>query len=397
MPEINPHRVGQHLRGFERALAEYNEQEPFARYLTRFFKENKQMGSSDRRMTSRLCYNWFRLGHALKDMETLKRLCVAEFLCEEKSDLVAIHQPEWNNHIQQDTEAKVAFLASLGIDALVAIFPFTEGLSPAIDQREFALSQLQQPDLFIRVKAKEVDAVKKLLDKHDISFVQETNTCFRLANGSRLNDVKGIAGKYEVQDFSSQRTAEFVQTEETASWWDACAASGGKALMLLDRYPKLNLLVSDIRLSILRNLDERFDQAGIPTLSYRKKVLDLTSDLSEKLGSVKFDGILLDVPCSGSGTWGRTPEMIQQFSTAKIESFAALQKEIAANVVTFLKPGASLIYITCSVYEQENEGVLAYLTAQFGLVVEEVQVLQGYTQKADSMFIARLRKSIPNA
>lgn len=397
MSEINPRRVAQHLRGFERALAEYNEQEPFARYLTRFFKENKQMGSSDRRMTSRLCYNWFRLGHALKDLDTLKRLCVAEFLCEGKSDLVALHEPAWNAQIHLDTAAKVAFLADLGIDALEDIFPLTEGLSPAIDRRQFALSQLQQPDLFIRVKTKEVDAVKKLLNKHDIDFIQETATCFRLANGSRLHEVKGLTGKYEVQDLSSQRTADFVQVQGAESWWDACAASGGKALMLLDRFPQLDLLVSDIRLSILRNLDERFEQAGIPTLSYRKKVLDLTADLSEKLGAVAFDGILLDVPCSGSGTWGRTPEMIQQFSTAKIESFTALQKEIAANVITFLKPGASLIYITCSVYEQENEGVLAFLAEQLDIVVEEFQVLQGYTQKADSMFVARLRKPIPNA
>jgi len=397
MAEINPRRVAQHLRGFERALAEYNEQEPFARYLTRFFKENKQMGSSDRRMTSRLCYNWFRLGHALKELETLQRLCIAEFLCETTSDLVALHQPDWNEHIQGSTEEKVAFMAALGFDVLEAIFPFMEGLSPSVDRHQFALSQLQQPDLFIRVKAKEIDAVKKLLDKHEISFVQETDTCFRLANGSRLHDVKGLGGKYEVQDLSSQRTADFVEAKGTESWWDACAASGGKALMLLDRFPQLDLLVSDVRLSILRNLDERFEQAGIPTLAYRKKVLDLTADLSEKLGTVAFDGILLDVPCSGSGTWGRTPEMIQQFSTAKIESFATLQKEIAANVLSFLKPGASMTYITCSVYKQENEDVLAFLAEQLDIVVEEFQILQGYTQKADSMFVARLRKPIPNA
>jgi len=55
------------------------------------------------------------------------------------------------------------------------------------------------------------------------------------------------------------------------------------------------------------------------------------------------------------------------------------------------------LFLCKDYHQQENEGVLAYLTAQFGLVVEEVQVLQGYTQKADSMFIARLRKPIPNA
>jgi len=52
---------------------------------------------------------------------------------------------------------------------------------------------------------------------------------------------------------------------------------------------------------------------------------------------------------------------------------------------------------SCSVYEQENEGVLAFLAEQLDIVVEEFQVLQGYTQKADSMFVARLRKPIPNA
>ena len=397
MAEINPRRVAQYLRGFERALAEYKEQEPFARYLTRFFKDNKQMGSSDRRMTSRFCYNWFRLGHALQEVDTLKRLCIAEFLCETTSDLVALHEPEWNERIAQSTEEKVAFMGELGFAVLTAIFPFMEGLSASINQQAFALSQLQQPDLFIRVKAKEVAAVKNVLDKQEISFVQETNTCFRLANGSRLHDVKGLAGKYEVQDLSSQRTADFVAAKGNESWWDACAASGGKALMLLDRFPQLDLLVSDVRLSILRNLDERFEQAGIPAMAYRKKVLDLTADLSDKLGTVAFDGILLDVPCSGSGTWGRTPEMIQQFSAEKIENFASLQKEIAANVLRFLKPGASMTYITCSVYKQENEDVVAFLCEKHGLVVEEAQLLTGYTQKADSMFVARLRKPAASA
>src|SRR5690606_16498436 len=89
MAEINERRVEQQLRNFERAIGAYQNDEPFARFLGRFFKENKQMGSSDRRMTSRLCYNYFRIGNALSNTGIRDRLIVAEFLCETESDLVS--------------------------------------------------------------------------------------------------------------------------------------------------------------------------------------------------------------------------------------------------------------------------------------------------------------------
>lgn len=197
--------------------------------------------------------------------------------------------------------------------------------------------------------------------------MRESDTGFRLANGSRLQDVRGIKGRYEVQDLSSQETINAFQISGKESWWDACAASGGKSLMLLDMYPQLDLLVSDIRLSILRNLNERFEEAGVKTMAYRQKIIDLTGDVSAILGSEQFDGILLDAPCSGSGTWGRTPEMIQQFSVGKIKHFADLQKKIARNVVPYLKRNGTLIYITCSVFSDENEAVVAYLEKHLAL------------------------------
>src|SRR5690606_6249491 len=113
------------------------------------------------------------------------------------------------------------------------------------------------------------------------------------------------------------------------------------------------------RRSILRNLDERFDAAGVK--SYRQKVIDLSNDTATVLGDEQFDGIILDAPCTGSGTWGRTPEMLSAFDSQAIGRFAALQRKLAAQAVKHLKPGKPLIYITCSVFAEENEGVVSYL------------------------------------
>jgi len=180
----------------------------------------------------------------------------------------------------------------------------------------------------------------------------------------------------------------YVEAVEGKRWWVACAVSGGKTLLLLDRSPGVDLLVSDTRLSILRNLDERFELAGIK--GYRQKLVDLTKDTATVLGDEQFDGIILDAPCTGSGTWGRTPEMISAFDSESVGRFAALQRQLATQAIKHLKPGQPLVYITCSVFAEENEGVVSYLQDTHGLQVQRADVLHGYRHKADTMFVARL-------
>ena len=388
---VNEKRVNQQIRNFEKALNGYSYTEPLARYLTRFFKENKQMGSSDRRMTSRFCYNYFRLGNSLKSLTTIDRLVIAEYLCENQSDVVTIFNAGLSETITEDLDSKIRNLSQLYDFKLIDVFPFSESLSDGIDSNDFFKSHFIQPDLFIRIKKGEESLVKDTLAKNEFDYVEVALNTLSLSNGAKLQSLSGVLGKYEVQDLSSQYTLSFMTNDVNASWWDACAASGGKSLMLLDRYPKIDLMVSDVRLSILRNLDERFEQAKV-SRNYRKKVLDLTQDLTTILGDEKFDGILLDVPCSGSGTWGRTPEMIQQFDETKLREFSVLQKAICSNVIPYIKQGKPLVYMTCSVYKEENEEVVNYLAKEFGLEIERMELIKGYNKKADSMFAARLIK-----
>src|SRR5690606_35684251 len=120
------------------------------------------------------------------------------------------------------------------------------------------------------------------------------------------------------------------------------------------------------------------------------KVLDLTTDIRPFLQGETFDGILVDAPCTGTGTWGRTPEMLSQFDEDNIQAFVTLQQQVLTNVVQYLKPQGQLIYITCSVFEEENEQIVQYLEREHGLQLEQGGIIAGYNRRSDSMFAARL-------
>ncbi|NQD71912.1 RsmB/NOP family class I SAM-dependent RNA methyltransferase, partial [Sphingobacterium shayense] len=271
------------------------------------------------------------------------------------------------------------------------VIPFSNELSTGIDRDTFLISHFVQPDLFIRVKRGKESFVEQCLLQAGVRYKREIDQVYRLPNGTKLQDIDVITGAIEVQDFSSQQSLDTAQINAGETWWDACAASGGKSLLLLDKEPSVKLLVSDLRMSILRNLDERFQKSNIRT-NYRKKIIDLKADIRDIMRGESFDGIILDAPCSGSGTWGRTPEMIQQCSEESIRGFSKLQKEIVSNIAPYVKPGGQLIYITCSVFAEENEEILMYIQENCGLVFEEGGIIPGYHRQSDSMYSVRLRK-----
>lgn len=377
------------LKTFQRILGEYPVDTPLSKFLPGFYRQNKQMGSTDRRIASRLLYNYFRLGQALINTVTEERLFVAEFLCNTQGNSFLAHfKPDWAACVGFSLDDKLAMVKATHPDfKLDDVFPWTAELSPAIDKKKFLKSFFVQPDLYIRVLKGFESQVRSTLSKADISF-KEDKQCFALPNGTRLDIIFPNQHWFEVQDFSSQQTAQFFKPNKWEHWWDACAASGGKSLLLHELQPDLKLVVSDIRESILSNLDERFQQAGLR--KFQKKLLDLTRNVDPELHDYEFDGIILDAPCSGSGTWGRTPEMISQFQDHKITSFKNLQQSIVRNVVKYLKPGKPLIYITCSAFKAENEDMVDFLIKEFGLKLEEQKVLKGYEHKADTMFVARM-------
>ncbi len=386
-------RVEHQIRAFEQIFNTYDGALPLHRFLFTYFKQNKQMGSSDRRWATRYIYSFFRLGKILPKMELIKRLAVADFLCHTTSSLIVEAQlPELASQMTSSLTEKIDLIQKqFPKFKLEDVFVLHDHLSPTIEKDKFFSSFFVQPNLFIRVKGTHIKAVTDQLTEKGVVSNEVIENALALPNGAKLEDLISDARLYQVQDLSSQKTGAYFEPVKYDYWWDCCAASGGKSLLLHDLEPNIELLVSDVRENSLNNLDERFQLAGIK--KYHKKVIDLLQNNDQTLHHYEFDGILLDAPCSGSGTWGRTPEMLYYFEKYKIENYVKLQKAFAGNVIKYLKPGKPLIYMTCSVFKAENEDVVRYIEENFPVKLEKMELIKGYNDKADSMFVARFIKS----
>lgn len=374
----------------EKIIVTYDGSLPLHHFLKGFFKQHPYMGSRDRKQISQLVYQYYRLGFLWKDDKTIsERILLGTFLCEqERSDLLQFFKPALNEKISLPLEEK---LLSLEVTHVGGLFPFTSELSPEIDPAAFRRSFFVQPDLFIRTRNNKQAAIIKLLEKAAVPFETIGVDTIALHNSTKIDTIITDKSWYEIQDASSQKVGALFTPKAGEQWWDSCAASGGKSILLLDKQPGVKLLVSDVRASIIQNLHQRFKEAGIR--HYESIVMDLTAPvLSSAIKDRRFDHIILDAPCSGSGTWGRSPENLSFFTTKRISEYQELQQKIAANVVKLLKPGGTLIYITCSVFRKENEEVVSFLETGSGMETLEGGAIAGYENRADSMFAVRMLK-----
>ena len=387
--------AAQYLRSATAIIQQYDGVIPLAAFLKQYFKANPKFGSKDRRYISQLCYCYYRTGYAFPPILPEERIKASLFLCEPVPggwDLLFTREwlEPWNGNINKKWDLIKVMIPGTDPGKL---FPWTDALSDGIDARAFANAHLVQPDLFLRIRPGTEKAVLQKLDKEGIAYERIGETCLAVSNSTKIDTILAIDQEVVVQDLSSQRVAEFLPPEinngPQVNVWDCCAASGGKSLLLYDHIKNIRLTVSDVRPSIIRNLKQRFEQAGIR--NYDSFIADLANG-EFKTQKQKFNLIVCDAPCSGSGTWGRTPEQLYFFSKEKIDEYAALQKKILANVIPNLEQEGYLLYITCSVFEKENEEAVAFIQHNSKLVLIKMELLKGYDKKADSMFVALFRR-----
>lgn len=376
-------------------MAQYNGSLPLTAFLKNYFAQNKKFGSKDRKRIAHLCYCYCRIGHAADALETTERLKIALFLCQDEAGEWAPLFPEvWLDQWDTAITARIRFITEIfpSFDA-DKIFLWTNALSADIDAGTFVHAHLQQPDLFIRCRPGNEAAVTRKLTQASVSFTQLEHGAIALPNATKLEDIIVLDKEAVIQDLSSQRVAEVLAAGSPklpANVWDCCAASGGKSLLVKDLLNNINLTVSDVRQSILRNLAQRFEKAGLK--GYRSFIADLTLADNIPVQS-EFSLIICDAPCSGSGTWGRTPEQLLYFTEDRIAHYAALQQKIVANAVRSLAPGGLFLYITCSVFSAENEDMARFIENNCKLEPVKVSLLKGYNEKADTMFAALFRRA----
>ncbi len=389
-------RYYSYINSAKEIITAYAGAEPFASHLKKQFAANKKFGSKDRRQITQLCYSYFRLGNSLQNAPMEEKLLAGLFLTNHNSNELLLHlKPEWNDVIEMNFEKKASMLNRV-MDA-TSVFPFINELSDGIEADPFARSHLQQPDLFLRIRPGRKENVLHQLKAANVSFQLIGENTVALPNTTKIEELIMLNKDAVVQDYSSQRVGEFLRNLKPPTSnlkplvWDCCAASGGKSIMAKDILGDIDLTVSDVRESILVNLKKRFQEAGIKNYNSFVRDLSLHSPLTTHHSS--FDVIIADVPCSGSGTWGRTPEQLSFFQQSSIDIYSSLQKKIVSNTVPQLKPNGYFLYITCSVFQKENQDNVAWMQEELKLQLVKQEVIKGYAVKADTMFAALLKKS----
>ena len=183
---------------------------PFAVFLKKYFAANKKYGSKDRKQIASLCYNFYRLGKAIPELPVEEKIIAASFLCEEvANDFLHFHKPEWNEIITTPVADKLKILGF----AVNDIFPWADELSDGIGFELFCKSFFIQPDLFVRIRPGNKDAVVKKLQDAALQFSMLNEDCLVLPNATRLDEILNTGNEVIIQDYNSQQVLNFLKGE----------------------------------------------------------------------------------------------------------------------------------------------------------------------------------------
>jgi len=162
-------------------------------------------------------------------------------------------------------------------------------------------------------------------------------------------------GKYEMQDEGSQMVSLLVEAKPGQKVIDFCAGAGGKTLAIAATMQnKGRILAWDNSESRLKQLPKRLARAGVSNVQIH--ALRDEADPFIKRHKSSADWVVVDAPCSGSGTWRRNPDLKWRFTPEDLQEVKALQTKILRKAATLVAPKGRLVYITCSVFEDENIG-----------------------------------------
>ncbi|HEY2329322.1 MAG TPA: RsmB/NOP family class I SAM-dependent RNA methyltransferase [Verrucomicrobiae bacterium] len=179
------------------------------------------------------------------------------------------------------------------------------------------------------------------------------------------------AGEFEIQDIASQAVGWLCAPQPGETWWDACAGEGGKTMHLSALMQNKGLIWSSDRAEWrLKNLKRRAARGKV--FNFRAAPWDGGSKLPTK---TKFDGILVDAPCSGVGTWQRNPHARWTTTLQDVKELAEIQKRLLANVAGSVKPGGKLIYAVCTLTRLETTEVVADFNSKFATEFEPMDLL----------------------
>jgi 16S rRNA (cytosine967-C5)-methyltransferase len=261
------------------------------------------------------------------------------------------------------------------------------------DQAEAAaLAQQGRADVFLRVNMRrgtvEPAIVALLQDGVEVVAHPSVHGCLRVVENPRRvkTSTAYLDGLVELQDASSQFAVRAVPMPDSARVLDYCAGGGGKALAFADLH-KTTVFAHDIATQRMRDLPARAARAGVTV-----QILETT-----KLSAHgPFDVVFCDAPCSGSGTWRRTPDAKWKLTQARLTSLMRSQGDVFEGAAPLVAVGGLLAYATCSVLQEENDQAIERFLAAHPnwQIVEQHQVLPG--PDSDGFYLCLLRHNAHN-
>lgn len=341
------------FKGFEKAP-----KQPIDAYLNHYLRKNKAIGSNDRKAITEAVYTLIRnLGfidaHLSPSPSWQARL---QFFF--SGDLATLIERS-----ELPLYQKLSFPKDL-FEHLVASF----GEKKTVD---FCLSSNKQAPIMIRVNALKTTRdtlLSRWKDVYDISPCPKSidGIIFhKKINFFTLSEFK--EGLFEVQDEASQLIGGLVKAKPGDEVLDYCAGAGGKSLCIAPLMKNRGqIYLHDIRYSALLSAKKRLRRAGIQNAQ-------IIFEDQKKMNRIKkrMDWVLVDAPCSGSGTWRRNPDQKWKFSLSMLRAVAEDQRKIFNEATTYVKPGGKIVYATCSVLLEENEKQIEYFCTTHNLTLAE--------------------------
>jgi 16S rRNA (cytosine967-C5)-methyltransferase len=231
---------------------------------------------------------------------------------------------------------------------------------------------LERAPLDLRINAVRTNRDAMLADFDGSAATRLSPWGLRLSPDTRLDDHPAFAeGLVDVQDEGSQLIALACQAENGMRILDLCAGAGGKSLALAAAAPGAEIIASDTNRARLAQLAPRTRRAGA-TIATR--LLDGGREAAQlaDLGS-QCDIVLVDAPCSGSGTWRRNPEGRWRLTPERLDRLVKLQANLLDLAAPLVKPGGALVYATCSIIGAEGaDQARTFLGRHSSWIVQDV-------------------------
>lgn len=325
--------------------------------ISRYFRQHKALGSKDRKSIAETLYHLVRWSGLFDYFvpgdknwenrhEVAKQIDVAETLHDEK---IPLH-------------TRASFPKNL-FDLWVESYGEEEAMRLALLSNERAPITLRANGL----KISREDFLKRFQSQIDMKPCKNAPYAITVTRRISLFQLPAFKeGFFEMQDEASQLVSDLIEVKPKQKVLDYCSGSGGKALAIAPNMDGKGVIyLHDIRPGILVQAKKRLKRAGVQNSQ-------IIGNTDKKLKGLKgnMDWVLVDAPCTGSGTYRRNPDLKWKFTEKMLEELVALQREIFENALKYLKPSGKIVFSTCSLFKEENEKQVEYFLENFPLKLE---------------------------